>query len=613
MKTTQTSLVLLASLLALTTGLSAQQDPNVGLKYSFQDFDADGRTDLYVVHPQEPGRLLRNIGNGNFEDLTAMALGETPVSTSALWGDFDLDGRTDLYLVVDGPNRLYRNLGQGAFLDVSRDSGLADSGQGLEAEWVDMDGNGRPYLLVHNAQGDVLYRNTGSGQFQAMNFGALVFGSQSQAGGQPGGLADGENKGGQQNLIVVPDSVQVNGSLTVTGNSVLQGDVQINNNLNMGGNIDLLGTVDGVDVSDLNSDVGTLQTDVGTLQTDVGTLQTDVGTLQTDVGTLQTDVGTLQTDVAGIQSDITAGQAAIAGIQTDITNGQAAISSLNAQVATNTGNITALNTQVTTNVGDIATNAAGIATNVTDIATNASGIATNVTDIATNASGIATNATDIATNATGITNNAAGIATNAAGIATNATDIATNASDIGTLQTSLSDHVNDSSIHLDAQDVFQAVLAQDGEGSGLDADTIDGKELPEILPEIYSESWEGLDTPGSGNDMFIGTPVSVTLTETKTLMVIGTASVSNPIGVQHSSGSVSLGYRDAGTGNVPTVFSLQNPWTIQQGALNFHRVMNVAFLVTLPAGDYELGITVRHEGGIAPQLVSSQNVVMVLP
>jgi hypothetical protein len=93
----------------------------------FGDFDGDGHPDLFV--PQKGRSLLfRNDGTGRFTDVTARA-GDlarlTMWATSAAWGDFDNDGRPDLVIgCLRGPNRLLRNRGDGTFEDITDRVGL---------------------------------------------------------------------------------------------------------------------------------------------------------------------------------------------------------------------------------------------------------------------------------------------------------------------------------------------------------------------------------------------------------------------------------------------------------------------------------------------------------
>src|SRR5207249_10806786 len=86
----------------------------------FADFNNDGKPDLVI--PQKGGiKLFRNDGKGQFTDVTAKA-GDlakfTGWATSAAWGDFDNDGHLDLVVsCLKGPNRFFRNKGDGTFED----------------------------------------------------------------------------------------------------------------------------------------------------------------------------------------------------------------------------------------------------------------------------------------------------------------------------------------------------------------------------------------------------------------------------------------------------------------------------------------------------------------
>jgi hypothetical protein len=94
------------------------------------DYDNDGLLDLYVTThvittslPQLRGRntLYHNLGIGTFEDVTELAgVGELGSGWAPSWLDFDNDGFLDLYVANRiGPNVLYRNEGDGTFIDVT--------------------------------------------------------------------------------------------------------------------------------------------------------------------------------------------------------------------------------------------------------------------------------------------------------------------------------------------------------------------------------------------------------------------------------------------------------------------------------------------------------------
>ena len=121
------------------------------------DYDGDGRMDLYVVNgatledPERggpPDRLYRNLANGKFEDVTAKAgLDDRAYGSGVLAFDPDGDGDPDL-LVTDFPTqRFYRNDG-GRFVDATKESGLSGSGWSMGAAAADFDGDGDLDLFV---------------------------------------------------------------------------------------------------------------------------------------------------------------------------------------------------------------------------------------------------------------------------------------------------------------------------------------------------------------------------------------------------------------------------------------------------------------------------------
>jgi hypothetical protein len=123
------------------------------------DFDGDGRQDLYFAQSTflpvnsaagHTGRLYRNVSDGRFEDVTSGSGLDaiTYFTHAAIAGDIDNDGDPDLYLCNYGKNAIYRNDGGGKFTDISASSGADFEGWSSSAAFLDYDGDGLLDLYV---------------------------------------------------------------------------------------------------------------------------------------------------------------------------------------------------------------------------------------------------------------------------------------------------------------------------------------------------------------------------------------------------------------------------------------------------------------------------------
>jgi len=117
------------------------------------DVDGDGRVDVFLARTEGSNRLYRNLGNWRFEDITESAGVGAPdrYSTGCAFADVDGDGDLDLVLLATkGPNAIFLNDGHGRFTE-HRDLGLDPSGKGgTTITMSDLDGSGRLALYVAN-------------------------------------------------------------------------------------------------------------------------------------------------------------------------------------------------------------------------------------------------------------------------------------------------------------------------------------------------------------------------------------------------------------------------------------------------------------------------------
>ena len=136
------------------------------------DFDLDGLEDVYQLDPTSGDRLLRNLGDGTFEDVTqtALPLVKNGGSRYATFIDVDADELIDIYLIGSHRNsRVLRNTGLAAFEDITLDSAIAHLEPARWAEWRDYDGDGLPDLQVVLPFRDALFHNTGEGRFEQVD------------------------------------------------------------------------------------------------------------------------------------------------------------------------------------------------------------------------------------------------------------------------------------------------------------------------------------------------------------------------------------------------------------------------------------------------------------
>jgi hypothetical protein len=185
------------------TASAGAGDPRWSVPAVFFDYDADGWLDLFVgnyadfrlashktcfaqggyrdycgprSYDPEPDRLLRNRGDGTFEDVTLRARLDRAYgyALGAVAGDWNGDGRMDLYVANDGvENQLWINQGDGTFLDEALLAGCAVNGlgqpeasMGIASADFDNDGDLDLFLTHLTNETNTLYVNVGGAMFE---------------------------------------------------------------------------------------------------------------------------------------------------------------------------------------------------------------------------------------------------------------------------------------------------------------------------------------------------------------------------------------------------------------------------------------------------------------
>ncbi len=167
---------------------------------AFVDYDHDGKLDLYVVnyldydiagdrdwhdprgqriyanpqvYPGVSDILYRSNGDGTFSDVTRQAgvYNNDGKGLGVTCGDYDNEGRIDIYVANDTtPNFLYRNVGDGRFVDIGpfagaayNEHGVAEGGMGVDFGDYNNDGSLDIFVTNFSNETNTLYHNTKDG------------------------------------------------------------------------------------------------------------------------------------------------------------------------------------------------------------------------------------------------------------------------------------------------------------------------------------------------------------------------------------------------------------------------------------------------------------------
>jgi enediyne biosynthesis protein E4 len=166
--------------------------PGKGMGVGLADYDLDGLMDIFVANDKMENSLFHNRGGGRFEEKAfeaGVALTEDGKFISGMGLDFrdiDNDGLPDIALAALDQETfpLFRNLGRGAFADITRSSGLARLSlpmAGYSPVIADFDNDGWKDIFVTRGhvqsldskaiqvvQPNTVFRNAGRAVFQAL-------------------------------------------------------------------------------------------------------------------------------------------------------------------------------------------------------------------------------------------------------------------------------------------------------------------------------------------------------------------------------------------------------------------------------------------------------------
>ena len=165
-----------------------------GLNLTPADYDNDGDLDIYVSRGawlwgegKIPDSLLQRQDDGTYLDVTFSAgMGrENYPSQASAWADYDNDGDLDLYVGnehssdnnsvserngqvkgIVAPSKLFKNNGDGTFVDVTSEAGVSNHRFCKGCVWGDLNNDQWPDIVVSNLSGpNRLYINNKDGTF----------------------------------------------------------------------------------------------------------------------------------------------------------------------------------------------------------------------------------------------------------------------------------------------------------------------------------------------------------------------------------------------------------------------------------------------------------------
>ncbi|MFK7833004.1 MAG: FG-GAP-like repeat-containing protein [Winogradskyella sp.] len=173
-----------------TVGLGILEENN---GVAVADYDGDNDLDIFVVAKAKDdpnsqktiSRLFRNENNGAFTDVTESAGFDNLLSqeeggdeffgldghkSGAFWGDYNNDGFPDLFLTYSFKVQLWRNLGNGSFINITSVAGFeaTNACRNMGATWFDFNNDGFLDIYINDwdeCDSNQLYLNNGNSTF----------------------------------------------------------------------------------------------------------------------------------------------------------------------------------------------------------------------------------------------------------------------------------------------------------------------------------------------------------------------------------------------------------------------------------------------------------------
>jgi len=214
---------------------------------SVVDYNNDGLDDVYIAMRLGRNKLFKNLGNGAFEEVSRQAFvdyyGEY---IQACWADIDNDGFLDFYLGTGNyrPNLLFRNNGRGGFEEIGQAAGVQINDRTSANMLADVNNDGLVdlYLAIPHKP-----------NYLFLNNGDLTFTDVTEASGaideliaMGSGFFDYDNDG-DQDLYLSHDTDQANILYRNDGNGVFT-------DVSAVAGVDYVGQAMGVDFADFDHD-----------------------------------------------------------------------------------------------------------------------------------------------------------------------------------------------------------------------------------------------------------------------------------------------------------------------------------------------------------------------